>query len=190
MDKKIKELVWRELRQLHCSILLEEVKTKVNKLKAYGVTDNEIEAILHDIELFPQLIVTKDYQLVLSGTRRMVVKMEPLVKAVYLLFLAHPEGIVLKCLPDYRKELTALYLQLRPYGMTDRVKKSIEDVTNPTLNSINEKCAKIRKLFSEILPKAIARYYSISGKRGEAKQILLPRNHITWECDFTFSQAL
>lgn len=68
--------------------------------------------------------------------------------------------------------------------------KSIEDVTNPTLNSINEKCAKIRKLFSEILPKAIARYYSISGKRGEAKQILLPRNHITWECDFTFSQAL
>ena len=39
----------------------------------------------------------------------MEIKMEPLVKAVYLLFLKHPEGIVFKCLPDYRKELAELY---------------------------------------------------------------------------------
>ena len=116
--------------------------------------------------------------------------MEPLVKAVYLLFLSHPEGIVLKYLPDYRKELTALYLKLRPYGLTDRVKKSIIDVTNPTQNSINEKCARIRKLFSSLLPKNVAKYYAISGKRGEAKKIDLVRANVIWKCKLPNSQAL
>ena len=118
------------------------------------------------------------------------VKMEPLVKAVYLLFLSHPEGIVLKCLSDYRKELTQLYLLLRPTGLTDRVLQSIEDVTNPTLNSINEKCARIRKLFSELLPKSVARYYSISGKRGEAKKIDLVRANVVWKCKLPSPQGL
>ena len=174
----------------YCVILLDEVKEKVRKLKAYGVDEAEIMAAMSEEELFPQLIVTEDYKVVLADGADTEVKMEPLVKAVYLLFLSHPEGIVLKCLPDYRKELTQLYLMLRPYGMTDRVRQSIEDVTNPTLNSINEKCARIRKLFSNILPKSVARYYSISGKRGEAKKIDLVRANVVWKCKLPFSQAL
>lgn len=174
----------------YCVILLDEVKEKVRKLKAYGVDEAEIMAAMSEEELFPQLIVTEDYKVVLADGADTEVKMEPLVKAVYLLFLSHPEGIVLKCLPDYRKELTQLYLMLRPYGMTDRVRQSIEDVTNPTLNSINEKCARIRKLFSNILPKSVARYYSISGKRGEAKKIDLVRSNVVWKCKLPFSQAL
>ena len=122
---------------------LGEVKEKVRKLKAYGVDDAEILATMNDEELFPQLVVTEDYKIVLADGTNTEVKMEPLVKAVYLLFLSHPEGIVLKCLSDHRKELTRLYLLLRPAGLTDRVMQSIEDVTNPTLNSINEKCARI-----------------------------------------------
>lgn len=118
------------------------------------------------------------------------VKMEPLVKSVYLLFLSHPEGIVLKSLPDYRKELTELYLLLRPYGMTDRVMQSIEDVTNPTQNSINEKCARIRKAFAGLLPQSVARYYAISGKRGEAKKIDLVRANVVWKCKMPVSQGL
>ena len=46
----------------------------------------------------------------------MEIKMEPIVKAVYLLFLKHPEGIAFKCLPDYRQELAEIYTKLRPMG--------------------------------------------------------------------------
>ena len=116
--------------------------------------------------------------------------MEPLVKAVYLQFLSHPEGIVLKCLPDYRKELAALYLLLRPFGITDRVMRSIEDVTNPTLNSINEKCAKIRRVFAGLLPKSVARCYAISGRRGEVMKIDLVRANVVWKCKLPGSQGL
>ena len=190
MERQGKLKVSKELEQFHCSILLDEVKDRIRKLKAYGVEDAEIAAAMNEEELFPQLVVTENYKVVLADGADTEIKMEPLVKAVYLLFLSHPEGIVLKCLPDYKKELTALYLLLRPYGMTDRVMRSIEDVTNPTLNSINEKCARIRKLFSEILPKSVARYYSISGKRGEAKKIDLVRASVVWKCKLPSSQGL
>ena len=97
------------------------MKEKIRKLKAYGVEDDKIVAVMNEEELFPQLIITEEFKIMLSGDNPIEVEMEPLVKAVYLLFLSHPEGIVLKYLPDYRKELTALYLQLRPYGLTNRV---------------------------------------------------------------------
>ena len=190
MEKQIQLMISKELEQFHCSILLDEVKEKVRRLKAYGVDEAEIVAAMNEEELFPQLIVTEDYKVVLDDGANTEVKMEPLVKAVYLLFLSHPEGIVLKCLSDYREELTQFYLLLRPAGLTDRVLQSIEDVTNPMLNSINEKCARIRKAFSEQLPKSVARYYSISGKRGEVKKIDLVRANVVWKCKMPTSQGL
>jgi len=192
MEKQMKQFISKELEHFHCSILLDEVKEKVRRLKAYGVEDAEIIAVMNEEELFPQLVVTKDYEIVLLSDKKEVkVEMEPLVKAVYLLFLSHAEGIVLKCLPDYREELTALYLLLRPNDeLTDRIKKSILDVTNPTLNSINEKCTRIRKIFSGILSPNIARYYTISGKRGETKKIDLVRANVIWKCKLPNSQGL
>ena len=190
MEKQQKQSFSKELEQFHCSILLDKVKEKVRKLKAYGVENAEIVAAMNEEELFPQLIVTEDYKVVLAGENPVEVEMEPLVKAIYLLFLSHQEGIVLKFLPDYRKELTDIYLRLRPTGMTERVEKSIRDVTNPTLNSINEKCARIRKIFSDVLPSSVARYYAISGRRGEVKKIDLVRANVIWECKIPNSQGL
>ena len=111
MERSSKPIISKELEQFHCSILLDEVKEKVRKLKAYGMDEAEIVAAMNEEELFPQLVVTEDYKLVLADGADTEVKMEPLVKAVYLLFLSHQKGIVLKCLPDYREELIRLYLQ-------------------------------------------------------------------------------
>ena len=111
----------------------------------------------------------------------MEIKMEPLVKAVYLLFLKHPEGIAFKNLPAYRQELTKIYSEVRPWGLSDRALRSIEDVTNPMLNSINEKCARIRGAFVGQFDDHLARHYYIDGLRGEAKKIALPRDLVVWE---------
>ena len=107
--------------------------------------------------------------------------MEPIVKAVYLLFLNHPEGILFKHLPDYREELAQIYNKVRPLGLTARAVRSIEDVTNPLLNSINEKCARIRGAFVGQFDDHMARHYYIDGLRGEAKKISLPRDLVIWE---------
>ena len=160
--------------------LVEELKDKVRKLKEYGLSEKDIVSLLHSEQPSLQLTVSKDYKVFL-GEKRVEVCMEPLLKAVYLLFLKHPEGIVFKDLPDYRKELAYLYDKVRPWGLTDRTLQSIEDVTNPTLNSINEKCARIKKIFLGILGSEMAEHYYIKGTRGEPKGIDLPRDLVVWE---------
>lgn len=130
--------------------------------------------------ILSRLTITKDYSIMLSDYNQEV-KLEPIVKAVYLLFLNHPEGIAFKCLPDYRKELADLYQKIKPYGLTDRAIRSIEDVTNPLLNSINEKCSRIRAAFLPLVDASLLDQYIIIGKSGEEKKIALPRDLVVWE---------
>ena len=169
-----------ELRKSRCSILMEEVKERVQQLKNYGISESEILSHLHGDQSLIPLIVSRNYRIFLGDDRKEV-QLEPLVKSLYLLFLHHPEGIIFKDLPDYRQELAAIYNKVRPWGLTDRALRSIEDVTNPMLNSINEKCARIKKVFVAMLDSSIADQYYIKGSRGEAKKIALPRDLVAWE---------
>ncbi len=180
MDQILKIIISEELEQFDCSFLLNEVKERVQKLRGLGICETEIATLIFSSQSQPQKLVIKNYRIFL-GDEQKEVHMEPLVRAVYLLFLKHPEGITFKDLPDYRQELCAIYNKVRPWGLTDRAIRSIEDVTNPMLNSINEKCARIRKAFLNLLDSRMAENYCIRGKRGEAKKILLDRDLVIWE---------
>ena len=164
MKKHMKEKDSKELE-----LLLKELRLKMLQLKKYGVSEQEILSSIH-----------RNYKIFLGDDRKEV-HLEPLVKAVYLLFLKHPEGLNFKDLPDYREELTRIYDKIRPWGLSDRAMQSIEDVTNPMLNSINEKCARIRKAFVTMLDSSVAEYYYIKGSRGQAKRIALPPELILLE---------
>ena len=162
-------------------VLLEEVRERISKLRQRGIAEYILEQLIHPDDRLSRLVVTVDYRIVLPDYNDMEIKMEPLVKAVYLLYLKHPEGILFKRLPDYREELIQIYAQLRPAGLSDRAIQSIEDVTNPLLNSINEKCARIRGAFISQFDDYMAKQYYIDGQRGEAKKITLPRDLVVWE---------
>lgn len=156
-------------------------KSQVRELQRCGVPVALLEQILHQDEKLSKLVITKKHEIILPDYNNMVIKMEPLVKAVFFLFLKHPEGIIYKYLTDYREELISIYNKLRPLGINDRSLQSIEDVTNPCLNSINEKCARIRAAFINQFDIHLAKNYFITGKRGEAKKIILPRDLVIWE---------
>lgn len=180
MTKHMMETENEELEQQGCSDLMDEVREKVQLLRDYGLSETEIVSRIFGGQSQPQKLVIKDYK-IFFGDEQKEVRMEPIVRAVYLLFLKHPEGIKFKDLPDYRQELCAIYNKVRPWGLTDRAIRSIEDVTNPVLNSINEKCARIKKAFLSLLDSRMAENYCIRGKRGEAKKISLPRDLVIWE---------
>ena len=142
-----------------------------------GFHDDKLK---HQIK-FSRITITKDCTVLLTDYDNKEVKMEPMTKAIYLLYLRHPEGIAFKQLPDYRKELADIYNRIKPWGLNDRVLKSIEDVTNPLLNSINEKCSRVKAAFLPLVDASLVDHYYIIGKGGEEKKIVLPRNLVNWE---------
>ena len=82
-----------------------EVKRLVNQLQAEGRTDLLLHAIgvplLEELRIeaakgrLSRLVITKDYRFILEDYQKEV-ELQPVHKAVYLLFLAHPEGIEFK----------------------------------------------------------------------------------------------
>ena len=161
--------------------LLEDMDVRVQKLRAKGLNEWTFRSLFKTKAQLSRLVITKDYRILLPDYNDIEVKMEPLVKAVYFLFLNHPEGLIFKELADYREELLNIYKKLKPMGLNKRTIQSIEDVTNPLLNSINEKCARIRSAFVKEFDESLAKNYFVSGERGEAKKIALPRDLVICE---------
>ena len=162
-------------------LLIREVEERISKLKQMGISAAILERLLHKDEELSRLLITKDYDIFLPDYQNMEIKMTPLPKAVYVLFLRHPEGIMFSHLPDYRQEIYEIYSKLKGGNITPRIRKSIDDVTDPLNNSINEKCARIREAFISQFDEHLAKYYYIDGKRGEAKKVMLPQELVVWE---------
>lgn len=108
-----------------------------------------------------RLVITRDYRFILADYQQEV-ELQPVHKAVYLLFLAHPEGIEFKRLGDYRKELTDYYMQTAKMMDKEKIIEGVEHLVNPLDNAINEKCSRIKKVFLELMDEYRASYYIIS----------------------------
>ena len=156
-----------------------EVKKLVNYLRDNEVTEAEIMDLIRPEKRLSRLVVTENYRIILPDYEGTEVRLEPLHKAVYLLFLKHPEGIRFKELPDYREELAEIYHQMKQKTQAKKkVERSIIDVTDPLSHSIIEKCARIRNVFQKITP---YEEYVIAGVKGELKRIALDRDLVEWE---------
>ena len=106
--------------------------------------------------------------------------MAPITKALFLLFLRHKDGIAIKDLPDYRKELTALYWDMIKSDNEAAVTATVERVTDPFNNDVNVHFSRIKRAFTFLFNPDLAVNYYIDGKRGEPKKIALPRELVEW----------
>ena len=148
-----------------------EVKRLVNQLQAEGRTDLLLHAIgvhlLEELRIeaakgrLSRLVITKDYRFILEDYQKEV-ELQPVHKAVYLLFLAHPEGIEFKRLADYRDELLRYYMATGKMMDKEKVIESVDHLVNPLDNAINEKCSRIKKVFLDLMDVYTASYYIIS----------------------------
>ena len=110
-----------------------------------------------------RLLITRDYRFVLLDYEHKEVELQPVHKAVYLLFLAHPEGIEFKRLGEYREELTRYYMATAKLMDKEKIMEGVEHLVNPLDNAINEKCSRIKKVFLDMMDEYAASYYIISG---------------------------
>jgi hypothetical protein len=160
--------------------LLSEFQRIAVELRKRGVWELVINRMFHPTQMLSRLVIHNN-RIFLPDYNNLEIEMTPMVKAVYFLFLRHPEGIVYKDLPDYRNELRTIYASLCRFDDKERMEKSIMDVTDPTKNTINENASRIRKAFVKQFDESLAQNYFITGERGEAKKITLPPHLVTWD---------
>ncbi len=114
-----------------------------------------------------------DYKIILPDYD-LEIKMPKLPKALYLLFLRHPEGIFLHDLPDYRIELLEIYRKIASISDQKVLNDNIERLVTMTDNSVHVNCARIKRAFMAKIDERLARHYYVWGNRGERKKVDLP----------------
>jgi hypothetical protein len=130
-------------------------------LKAIGVSTLEVLRLEAAKGKLSRLVITADYRFVLVDYH-VEVELQPVHKAVYLLFLAHPEGLEFKRLADYREELKGYYMQTAKLLDKEKIEEGVNHLVDPLDNAINEKCSRIKKVFLELMDEYRASYYIIS----------------------------
>jgi len=110
------------------------------------------------------------------GDKRVV--LNPICRALYKLFLNHPEGIELPFISNHREELHGYYLNMATHTNREVLVKRINAICDPRENSINEKLSTINKAFEQLLGKQVSLPYQIVGVRGEAKKINIRREFV------------
>ena len=132
-------------------------------LRSIGVSVLEELRIEAAKSRLSRLLITKDYRIILVDYDNKEVEMTPVHKAVYLLFLNHPEGIEFKKLSEYRDELLQYYMSTAKLMDKQTITESVDMLVNPLNNSINEKCSRIKSIFLNMMDQYSANYYIISG---------------------------
>ena len=153
--------------------IAEQVRQLAGQLQLAGRKDLLLKAIgaplLEELRIeaarakLSRLQITKDYRFILVDYQNREVELQPVHKAVYLLFLAHPEGIEFKRLGEYRDELTQYYMATAKLLDKEKIMEGVNHLVNPLDNAINEKCSRIKKVFLDMMDEYTASYYIISG---------------------------
>ena len=125
--------------------------------------------------------ITRDRRIILPDRFDAEIRMRPLVKTVFLLFLRHPEGIRFADLRDYRNEMAALYGEISGRADKEALQRSIDRLVNPKDNSIHEKASNLAAALSRYFSPQQLPLYTLAGKAGEARRIPLDRNLVEWE---------
>ncbi|MDR1369486.1 MAG: hypothetical protein LBJ72_05075 [Dysgonamonadaceae bacterium] len=166
--------------------LISQMRTDIQNLKALGFYElliKEIGSILFDSEtskIFQpsRIVINDNFKIYLPDFNNMEIGMTPLPKSLFILFLRHPQGINLKSLIDYKKELLEIYKLLSYRETYFNIVESVDRICNPFEGSINEKLSRIKEAFLKRMSMDTAKYYIVAGDRGMKKKIKIDRSLI------------
>lgn len=161
---------------------IEDLERSIERLRLLGVPLTAIVEFVSKYETISRLRLTDDLRILLPDYNNREVKMGPLYKAVYFLFLNHREGIVLQRLEEHHRELVNYYLQTsQKRELTPRMADTINRLEYPGDNTIHIVLSRIKAYFKATIDEHLAHHYYIIGKPGEPYKIALDDSLIEWE---------
>ncbi len=126
------------------------------------------------------LYIDSSYHIRLGSPDGPAIPFRPLVRALFILFLRHPEGIVLKQRGRYEAELNEIYAIISPKTAPEDRQARIHRLVDPEDNSFSEKASVLNALLDRLLPET-AFNYKIQGINGYPRRIPLSPLKVVWE---------
>jgi len=160
-----------------CMTILKKRMPMVDIIHALNIMDSLRLKMLYaqnfkqHVALSKMFIDNRNNKIYLPDFGNIEIKLRPLEKALYQLFLEHPEGLYITELHDYRQRLMAIYRESRITGLDNELLKSINEMVNVTTNSASEKISRIKRVFEEAVGPDLAKHYYIQGANGERKKV-------------------
>lgn len=150
--------------------------------RKFGITVDDLQEILGYRIKLSHLSISRAGRITLpdwDGCPE--VKMDDLTKALYFLYLRHPEGIELKRVVDYSNELLGIYRNITGRDDPEAIRKTIEDFVEPYSNARNVSVSRIKTAFKNIVGDRIAKSYYIDGYYAGPRKVSLDRDLVIWE---------
>lgn len=171
-----------EIREEDVRDTVEDLERNIERLRLLGIPLSAIVEFVSKYETISRLRLTDDLRILLPDYNNREVKMGALYKAVYFLFLNHPEGIVLQQIENFHHELVNYYLQTsQREELTHRMRETINRIEYPGDNTINIVLSRIKAYFKATIDEHLAKHYFIIGSPGEPYKIALDNILIEWE---------
>lgn len=114
-----------------------------------------------------------DKKLIIPQLGNRELKLEPLLSTIYIFFLIHSDGVLMKNIVNHSSYLRKIYRILNPNTTPDQVKNTIEQLTKNDNKLLIQKKSKINKDIKKQLGNSIAEDFLISGSRGKPFKINL-----------------
>lgn len=133
-----------------------------------------------------KLLIMSNYRIVLPYFDNLEIQLSHLTKAVYILFYNNPQGINIKELYKYKKELLDLYSNISYQIDYDKIQQSIEDLVNPESKAIYTHISRIKSAFYKQMYYVYAKNYIVAGKNfgDDFKYIPIIRTNVIYDPEF------
>ncbi|PWA11657.1 hypothetical protein [Flavobacterium laiguense] len=144
---------------------LKDLKNNGQLLYALPILKNIINNTADEIDLksVSKINIDTDFRISLPYFGNVEIPLSHLTKSIYILFYNHPEGINIKQLHLYKKELEQLYSKISYQADYDKMLQSIDDLTDLNSKAIYTHISRIKSAFYKLMDKQYADNYIISG---------------------------
>jgi len=150
--------------------------------REFGITIDDLDIILGYRVKLSRLNITTAGKIILTDLHGgEEVKMDDLTKALYFFYLRHPEGVALKELQTYEKEILHHYMTITGRDDPKVIKKSIDTLLNPFSNNLNVSISRIKKAFKDVVGDRIAKFYYVDGRYAEPRKVAIDRDLVIWD---------
>ena len=127
-----------------------------------------------------RLYIDRQYNIRLDTPDGPVLTIRPLLKALFILFLRHPEGIRFKERALFEGELADIYAVILPHADADTRQKRIQRMMDIADNSFSEKTSALNARLEELFTET-SEYYKVQGYNGHPRRIPLDQLMVIWQ---------